>query len=496
MTRNRLVQRLALLLVVIFALSACGGNTGGGAATTPVTGGEATTAAVGGEATAAGAAATAAGETTTTPDAGGAAATPAGETTTAGAGASGGAGSGTITWAFWGEPSEVATHEKVAQAFMQEHPDITVETYHQPWSDYFTKMQTLWAGGDTAAIPDVMFMFFIQRYAADGVLENLDPWIQQSGYDLEDYWPNLVESAMYNGSVYGLPRDIGLEVLYYNKAAFDEAGVEYPTEEWSWEDLRSAAEQLTVTEGGRTRRYGLAMEGGKYGLWLNQNGTMVLDDVNNPSRCTLNDPEAVEALSFFGGMMKDGFAMRDADLSQAGGDAAVMQSGQAAMIIQNASRISAFNTAGLNYDVAPVPTPEGGERAAAADGAAWTMSSASDNKEAAWTFIQWLQSTEGGQRLYTESGEIFPALQSTARGPAFLESDQPPENRQAFLTEGENAKLGRNFFFAEWGEMEGSIVGQNLQRVWAGEATAEEVAPEICQQVDAFLQEQGYPKQQ
>ncbi|HSH78711.1 MAG TPA: hypothetical protein VLA19_09295, partial [Herpetosiphonaceae bacterium] len=60
MTRNRLVQRFALLLVLIFTLSACGGNTGGGAATTAVAGGEATTAAAGGEATtAAGAAATA-----------------------------------------------------------------------------------------------------------------------------------------------------------------------------------------------------------------------------------------------------------------------------------------------------------------------------------------------------------------------------------------------------------------------------------------------------
>ena len=51
------------------------------------------------------------------------------------------------------------------------------------------------------------------------------------------------------------------------------------------------------------------------------------------------------------------------------------------------------------------------------------MSSGADNKEDGWTFLSWLQSTDGGQRLYTESGEIFPALQSTALGVASWRSD-------------------------------------------------------------------------
>ncbi|MGH2542546.1 MAG: ABC transporter substrate-binding protein, partial [Ardenticatenaceae bacterium] len=140
----------------------------------------------------------------------------------------------TITWAFWGSPEEQATHESVADAFMQEHPDIRIEIWHQPWGDYFTKLQTLWASGDAAAIPDVMFLFPVPSYAADGVLENLDPWIQEAGYNTDDYWPALLESARFDGSLYGLPRDIGLEVLYYNKDLFDEVGLEYPTEEWTW----------------------------------------------------------------------------------------------------------------------------------------------------------------------------------------------------------------------------------------------------------------------
>lgn len=405
-----------------------------------------------------------------------------------------GEGVTTITWAFWGSPEEAASHERVGEAFMAEHPEIKIEFYNEPWGDYFTKVETLWASGDSAAIPDVLFLWPTPKYAAQGVLENLDPFIEQSGYNLDDYWPALLESASYEGSVYGFPRDISVEALYYNKDMFDEAGIAYPDDTWTWDDLRSAAEQLTIKDAsGRVERYGLAMEAGKWQLWVGQNGGSSLDDMRNPSSCTLGDPAALDALTFFADLMNDGFAMRDADLSQAGGDAGVFSSGQAAMIIQNSSRVSAFNAAGLNYDVAVVPIPEGGQRSASAGGAAWVMSAASDNKDAAWTFLSWLQSTDGGQRLYTESGEIFPALRSVAESDAFLNQEAAPANRQAFLTEGENAKVGRFGYFPEWSEID-SIIGAELSKVWTGEAQPADVVPAACEQVDQFLADNGFPK--
>ena len=322
-----------------------------------------------------------------------------------------GEGPVTVTWAFWGSPEEKASHERVAEAFMAEHPEIQIDFFHEPWGDYFTKLAALWAGGDSAVIPDVLFLWPTPKYAAEGVLENLDPWIEKAGYNLDDYWPALLESASYDGSVYGFPRDIGFSVLYYNKDLFDAAGVEYPTAEWTWDDLTAAAEALTVVDAnGRVTQHGLAMEGGKYAEWVNQNMGGILDDMRNPSICTMDQPEAMAGIQFFGDLMNNGYAMRDADLSQAGGDASVFQSGQAAMIIQNSSRISGFNAADMNYDVAVVPIPEGGQRWASAGRAAWVMSSGSDNKDAAWTFLEWLQSSEGGQKIYTEAGEIFPAL--------------------------------------------------------------------------------------
>ncbi|MEZ4863717.1 MAG: sugar ABC transporter substrate-binding protein [Caldilineaceae bacterium] len=401
----------------------------------------------------------------------------------------------TITWAMWGSPAEIETHQKVADAFMAEHPEIKVEIMSEPWGDYFTKIQTLWASGDAAAVPDVLFLSPIVNYAAQGVLENLDPYIEKSGYSLDDYWPSLLDYATYNGSIYGFPRDVGLEVLYYNKDIFDEVGVEYPNENWTWDDLLAAAEKLTVVEAsGQVTRYALGMEGGKYQLWVGQNKGSILDDMYNPTKCTLDSPEATAAIQFFADMMDNNYAMRPANLNQAGGDAGVFANGQVAMIIQNASRVSQFNAANLNYDVAVVPIPTDGQRAASAAGAAWTMSALSDNKDAAWTFLSWLQSTDGGQRIYTASGEILPALQSTAKSDVFLGSGDPPANRQAFITEGENSKVGRTGYFAEWNELSSSIISPAMDRIWAGEATPEEVLPDLCGQVNQFLTDNGFPK--
>lgn len=454
MHRHRFVQMLTLLAAALIVLSACGGST-------PPSGSAAT-----GAPAVAPTSAPAAGEAVT------------------------------VTWGFWGSPEEKASHEKVAAEFMKTHPNIKVEVWHQPWDDYFTKLKTLWASGDSKQIPDVLFLWPTPSYAATGVLEDLTPYIQQNNYDTNDYWPNLLESAKYQDKIYGFPRDIGLEVLYYNKAIFDEAKVPYPTDTWTWDDLLAAAKQLSVVEAnGRVKRYALGMEGGKWSLWLNQNKASMLDDMRNPTKCTLTDKNAIDAITFFAGMMNDKLAMRDADLSQAGGDAAVFQSGQVAMIIQNSSRVSAFNAAKMNYDVVPVPIPQGGQRAASAGGAAWVMSAKSDNKEAAWTFLSWLQSTDGGEKLYTQSGEIFPALKSVATGDAFLKSGQPPANRQAFITEGESSKVGRFGYFPDWDELGGSIIDAGLQKVWAGETPANEAVAQICQQVDAFLKEKGYPKQ-
>lgn len=479
MHKLRFQSLAALLVSALLVLAACGSSTtpAGGAATSAPAAGEA--------ATSAPAAATSA-PASVPPTA-----AASGEQPTAAA--SSGAQT-TITWGFWGSPEEKASHEKVAAEFMKTHPNIKVEVWHQPWDDYFTKLKTLWASGDSTQIPDVLFLWPTPSYAATGVLEDLTPYIQKSNYNTKDYWPALLESASYDGKIYGFPRDIETNVIYYNKAIFDEAGVPYPTDDWTWDDFMADAQKLAKIEGnGRVTRYALAAEGGKWSKFVMQNGGSILDDMRNPSKCTLSDAKALAGITFFSDLMNKNLAMRDAALGQAGGDAAVFQAGQAAMILQNSSRVSAFNAANLKYDVVAAPIPKGGQRANGAGGAAWVMSAKSDNKDAAWEFLSWLQSSDGGEKLYTQSGEIFPALQTVAKD-VFLKQTTPPANKQAFLIEGEASKVGAFGYFPDWDELSGSIIEPGLQKVWSGEQSPADAATAICGQVDTFLKDKGYPK--
>lgn len=420
---------------------------------------------------------------------------PSGESASTEAAASASGEPVTLTWAIWGEPSELTTHQKVADAYMAANPNIKVEIWNQPWSDYFTKIQALWASGDTKLIPDIAFLWPTPKYAAEGVLANLDSYIKQDGVDLNDYWAGLLDSSSYNGSVYGLPRDTEVNVLYYNKDLFDKAGQAYPTDEWTWDDLLAAADKLTVKDdSGKTTQYALAMESGKWPKWVMQAGGSALDDLVNPSKCTLTDEASVRGLQFFSDLVSKGYLMPPADLGQAGGDAGVFQSGQAAMIIQNTSRVSGFNAANMNYDVAPVPFPADGKRWNGAGGAAWVMSEGSDAKPEAWAFLKWLQSADGGQKIYTESGEIFPALQSVANSPAFL-TDAPPANKQGIITEASASGTGGFGYFPESDEIFSTIIGAGVDKILAGESDATSGAAAICDQVNAFLADNGYPKQ-
>jgi ABC-type glycerol-3-phosphate transport system substrate-binding protein len=116
----------------------------------------------------------------------------------------------------------------------------------------------------------------------------------------------------------------------------------------------------------------------------------------------------------------------------------------------------------------------------------------SDDKDAAWTFLSWLQSTDGGQRIYTESGEILPALRSTAMSDAFMGIEGAPENREAFIIEGNGAKVGRAGIFPEWNELNGSIISPAMNTIWSGEAAPADVLPALCDAVDTFLADNGY----
>ncbi len=390
----------------------------------------------------------------------------------------------TIVWSFWGDPGELPPNYEVIEAFQEAHPDITIDVQHAPWGSYFDRLQTQMAGGTA---PDVMFLNNIPSYASRGVLMPLDELIAQDGFATDDYHPGLISVFSHDSTIYGFARDNDTNVLYYNKDLFDEAGVDYPTADWDWSDLREAASALTEQDArGRTTRYGLALEKNRYPQWIYQNGGRIVDDPLDASEFYMDEPEAVEAIQFIADLiLEDGSAPSFDAMQQLGSTTELFSTGRVAMVMTNAARIPTFMEAAFAWDVAPLPQGPNGLRANSLGGAGYVISASTQHPEEAWTFLKFLAGPEG-QSIFASTGVAVPAsYRSEAASKAFISACPETINCQVFIDETENGVLSP--VFPGWRELESTIVIPHLDLVYSGELSAEEALARMAEQARQFL---------
>lgn len=125
----------------------------------------------------------------------------------------------------WSKPLK-ATHENIK---------IEVETIG--YDDYFTQMQTRVAGGTAPDCYELNIENFA-AYANKGLLAEI------TGQDLSGLNETALGAFNVNGKQYGLPESFSNVVLIYNKDLFDQAGVTYPTDDWTQDDVQNAAEKI------------------------------------------------------------------------------------------------------------------------------------------------------------------------------------------------------------------------------------------------------------
>lgn len=298
-----------------------------------------------------------------------------------------------IRFSFWGSPAELPPYQEIVKQFEAENPDIKVEIINYPWSTYFDKIQAMMAAEDA---PDVMFLHTIPSWAAKGVLEDLTPYIEKSNFPVSAYNQELLSTFMYKGRIYGFPRDNDTTVLFYNKGLFDEAGVPYPDYSWDWQKFLDAARKLTKRDArGRVIQWGVVLERNKWHLWIHMNGGRIVDNYDSPTKCTLNERAAVEAIQFIADLILNyKVAPSIAELAQLGSSAELFTTGRVAMVLTNAAQINMFLTnKSLRFGVAPLPYKL--TRSNTLGGAGFVMYSKSKNKDAAWKFMQFLCGPKG-----------------------------------------------------------------------------------------------------
>jgi multiple sugar transport system substrate-binding protein len=393
-------------------------------------------------------------------------------------------GQTTIVWSYWGDPGELPPNHEVVEAFEAAHPGIDIEVQHSPWGSYFDRLQTQMAGGTA---PDVMFLNNIPSYASRGVLKPLDELIARDDFDTSTYLEGLLEVFSHDGRIFGFARDNDTNVLYYNKDLFDAAGLEYPSADWAWDDLRTAAKALTRTDArGRAIQYGLALEKNRYPQWIYQNGGRIVDNALDASKFYMDSPEAIEAVGFIADMILEDESVPSFDaMQELGSTTELFSTGRVAMVMTNAARIPTFLDASFDWNVAPLPSGPTGIRANTLGGAGYVISSTTQHPEEAWTFLKFLAGPEG-QSIFAGTGVAVPAsFRDPAVSAAFLEACPADIDCQVFLDETGNGVASP--VFPGWREIENTIVIPHLDLIYTGEREPREALTRMAAQVREFM---------
>jgi len=335
----------------------------------------------------------------------------------------------TITWGYWGSPSEVTENKGVAAEFEKAHPNIKIEHMTAPWGDYFTKIQTQFAA---KSAPDVMFLTYISTYAPMGVLTEMTPLFTKYGFDKSKYSQGALDSFTVNGKLWGIPRDNDTKVVFVNTALFAEAGLTVPTKAWSTDEFVAAAKKLTKTKADGTPQYGVMFDPGNWFLFVFMNEGAMFDNDDTPTKVAFNDA-ALQGLQWAGDLINTHKAAPAFDqLNNGTVRQQMFLNGQVGMLIDNHAQVPVFLAAkGLKWDVAPIPTFPGKKHHNVAGGAGYTISAYTEKQDAAWTFWKFLN-TEG-IKLYMKAGTMVPVNTDLLSSPEF--SKGKPYNAQVFVDE-------------------------------------------------------------
>ncbi len=122
---------------------------------------------------------------------------------------------------------------------------------------------------------------------------------QRLGIDLSETWPCLKPTYELNGRIYGHPANVSAPAMWYNKRMFDEAGVPYPTPDWTWDDFLAIAQRLTRRDAhGRPVQFGFLgpYDPNEYHLFWHQWNAPMYNEAG--TRCMLDQPQAGAAVQF------------------------------------------------------------------------------------------------------------------------------------------------------------------------------------------------------
>ena len=341
--------------------------------------------------------------------------------------------SGSVRLLAFGEPAELDAYRTMIRAFERSEPDIDVQLVEaSDREDLIARLSTSIAGGSP---PDLFLMNyrFYGQFAARDALEPLESYAESSDVvDLDDFYPQAVDTFRWNGRVTCLPQNISSLVVYYNKDLFERFGVPEPTDDMGWAEFLNRAQQLTRDAKGLVVRgadpdlpaqqntakaaiYGLGVEPTLIRLapFVWSSGGKLVDDDATPTRFALDSGEAKRALQlFFDLRTRFGVVPSDTEV-EAEDDESRFLNGRLAMLLESRRLVPALRDgAKFDWDVAALPAIQ--DKVSILHSDAYCMTKDSKEKKAAWRFVEYALGPEGAA-VIAKTGRTVPLVEVRRR---------------------------------------------------------------------------------
>lgn len=395
-----------------------------------------------------------------------------------GCGSDGGSGSGggdgksggkvKIRFASWDEAEDVDAQQAAVDKFNDAHDDIevTLEVYG---GEFDTKIS---AGMGSNDMPDVMYMWNYPAYSQG--LEPLDSYIEKEGEDYKkNFYDTLWNYNSYDGSTYGIPIGFTTHALFYNKDIFAEAGIDEPTNDWTWEDVQAASKTITEKcEGKKGFSFQMKPDPYDYEMYLWSNGTAYVD-AEGTLEGNLNSDKAKEVFQMFQDMEKEGSAVAT---EKSGTDE--FRAGNTGMYVYGSWSINTLKEDGVNFGVVNIPSFGSQPSISILSSSGISMSKDSKNKEAAWEFIKFWTSEEMNKERI---GMELPVLYSVVESEGIME--QPEYAPFYTMLEQSSDYTPSSFIYGSWSELSENL-SLSFERVFNPSAmeNVSDVLDEAAQQ--------------
>ncbi|WP_431277966.1 ABC transporter substrate-binding protein [Leifsonia poae] len=386
----------------------------------------------------------------------------------------------TITYGVWAGTQTPAMKE-IAAAFTKENPNITVKVEERPWPEYWSTLQTGAAGGTA---PDAFWMLAqqIRPYAAGDQLLDISDEIKKEKVDLAKYPKAVLD--LYDqgdGKIYGLPKDVDTNAVWFNKAIFDKAGVAYPKDDWTWDDFRETAKKLTDPAAGV---WGAAApidyQGGYYNTILQAGGQVISSD---GKKALIDSPEAQAGIKFWTDLQADKSTPTLKQLSDTEAET-LFEQGKIGMYTSGAFwALQLYNNKDIaaNVDVAPLPVGE--KRATVTSGIENVGYAGTKHPDAVKKFLLFASGKEAAD-IQAKSGAVLPAYEGGEK--AWMAAMPEFKNLQVFIDAKKySVPLPVQGNAAEWQGLQTKY----LTGAWDGTTTVADATKQYADAIDKVLAE-------